>query len=143
MKATKLTKLPSVSRALASVLLISAAATLRTFAGDGNTASPTSGLCCDQSAAAVKCTGCNHAAAVTDLPARRTAVTLPEAAKPPKPRHTFTALGFVISGSRDGEKREWRDREAANFYQFPSSRSWAGGDANREPQGLRLFSWSW
>jgi hypothetical protein len=61
-----------------------------------------------------------------------------------KPRKTFTYFtGALINGSRTSETREWRDRGAATISGLPSSRSWAGGDATREPQGLRLFSWSW
>lgn len=48
--------------------------------------------------------------------------------------------GSSISGSRADE---WPDRPAATFSGWPRSGSWSGEDANREPQGLWLFSWSW
>lgn len=57
---------------------------------------------------------------------------------------THSPGGGVSNGDRAvAEDRQWRDRETATFNQTPSSRGRASEDANREPQGLRLFSWSW
>lgn len=47
------------------------------------------------------------------------------------------------SSGAAADDRQWRERQAAVFNQFPSSRSTAGEDATRESRGLRLFSWSW
>ena len=64
-----------------------------------------------------------------------------------------TGLSFAFSRSAriklsanakgDRATAEWRDLTAADFIQFPTGQIWGGNDANREPQGLRLFSWRW
>lgn len=60
--------------------------------------------------------------------------------------------GFSFSFSRSPHSkssrkavvnREWLDRTAADVNQFPQGQIWGGNDANREPEGLRLFSWRW
>lgn len=64
-----------------------------------------------------------------------------------------TGLAFAFSRSArlkrsanvkgDRATAERRDLTAADFNQFPKGQIWGGNDANREPQGLRLFSWRW
>jgi len=61
-----------------------------------------------------------------------------------RPRKSFRLLnGALIGVGVSDESFQWPDREPTSFSDFPSSRSWAGPDATRQPQGLRLFKWSW
>ena len=51
--------------------------------------------------------------------------------------------GALIGVGASNESFQWPDREPTGFSDFTSNRSWAGPDAIRQPQGLRLFKWSW
>ena len=51
--------------------------------------------------------------------------------------------GALIGVGASHESFEWPDREPTGFSDFTSSRNWAGPDATRQSQGLRLFEWSW
>jgi hypothetical protein len=58
------------------------------------------------------------------------------------------ATGFLFSLGRlsrasikAGEDRDWQNRDTATFSGLSSN--WVGRDESREPQGLRLFRWSW
>lgn len=103
-----------------------------TFRASDNPASDAS---CEQMAVGIDgCARCNQA-----LEATREAVTLngsnvKELPKPSKPRHTAAVLGFVISGKGASENRWWEDGNDAVYRQFRSE---------GQPQGLRLFTWSW
>lgn len=46
--------------------------------------------------------------------------------------------GALIGVGASDDSFQWPDREPT-----PSSQSWAAPDATRQPQGLRLFKWSW
>lgn len=139
----KAIQLSSVSGVFASVVIISAA-TLRTFADKNNTGSPTNTSCCEQTVAAAQiCMDCNRAFAAPDLEGCLNTAALAETARLTKSRHTVTAFGSIISRNKDAEKTEWRERDAAAFAETQLSGSWSRGDAERQPQGLRLFSWSW
>lgn len=137
----KTTKLSTVSGALASVLMLLAIATSRTFAGDGADAideAPTNSSCCGQTAVALQsCAARDHVLA-TPEPLLRTSEAAPRNA-----RHTVTAFGFVLSGNRDGGATESLDRDPAAFSEIQPSPSLSRADAERQPRGLRLFSWSW
>ncbi len=70
--------------------------------------------------------------------------SLSKAAGDARPRKSFRLLdGALIGVGASDESFQWPDREPTSFSDFPSSRSWAGPDATRQPQGLRLFKWSW
>ena len=70
--------------------------------------------------------------------------SLSKAAGDARPRKSFRLLdGALIGVGASDESFQWPDREPTSFSDFPSSRSWAGPDATRQPQGLRLFHWSW
>jgi len=61
-----------------------------------------------------------------------------------RPRKSFRLFdGALISAGASHESSQWLDREPTGFSDFPSSRNWAGPDATRQSQGLRLFEWSW
>jgi hypothetical protein len=61
-----------------------------------------------------------------------------------RPLKTFRLFdGALIGGGGPAEGSERHDRDPASFSGFPSSRSWPGPNASREPQGLRLFRWRW
>ena len=52
--------------------------------------------------------------------------------------------GALLGVGASNESFQWPDREPTGYTDFPSSRSWAAGpDATRQPQGLRIFKWSW
>ena len=91
-----------------------------------------------------------NAAAATDpktiLPEGidRKADSLNKAAGGATPRKSFRLLnGALIGVGASSESLQWPDREPSGFSDFPSNRSWAGPDPTRQPQGLRLFKWSW
>jgi len=70
--------------------------------------------------------------------------SLSKAAGGARPRKSFRLLdGALIGVGASDESFQWPDREPTSFSDFPSSRSWAGPDATRQPQGLRLFRWNW
>ena len=70
--------------------------------------------------------------------------SLSEAASGARPRKSFRLLdGALIGVGASDESFQWPDREPTDFSGFPSSRSWPGPDTTRQPQGLRLFKWSW
>jgi hypothetical protein len=70
--------------------------------------------------------------------------SLSKAAGGARPRKSFRLFdGALIGVGRSNESFQWPDREPTGFSDFPSSQSWAGPDATRQPQGLRLFKWSW
>jgi hypothetical protein len=46
--------------------------------------------------------------------------------------------GALLGVGASDESFQWPEREPT-----PSSQSWAGLDATRQQQGLRLFKWSW
>jgi hypothetical protein len=70
--------------------------------------------------------------------------SLSTAAGGARPRKSFTLFdGALIGGGASNKSFQWPDREPTGFRDFPSSRSWAEPDATRQPQGLRLFKWSW
>jgi hypothetical protein len=74
----------------------------------------------------------------------RKAESLSKAAIDARPRKSFKLLdGALIGVGTSHESFQWPDREPTGFSDFPSSRNWAGPDATRQPQGLRLFQWSW
>ena len=59
-------------------------------------------------------------------------------------RKSFRLLdGALIGVGASDESFQWPDREPARYSDFQSSQSWAGPDATRQQQGLRLFKWSW
>ena len=61
-----------------------------------------------------------------------------------RPRKSFRLLdGALIGVGASSESFQWPDRQPTGFSDFPSSQSWAGPDATRQPQGLRLFRSSW
>ena len=51
--------------------------------------------------------------------------------------------GALIGAGASDESFQRSDREPTGSSDFPSRRSGAGPDATRQPQGLRLFRWSW
>ena len=70
--------------------------------------------------------------------------SLSKAASGARPRKSFRLLdGALIGVGASDESFQWPDREPTSFSDFPGSRSWGGSDATRQPQGLRLFRWSW
>ena len=70
--------------------------------------------------------------------------SLSKAAGGAKPRKSFRLFdGALIGVGASSESFQWPDREPTGFSDFTSNRSWAGPDAIRQPQGLRLFKWSW
>ena len=70
--------------------------------------------------------------------------SLSKAAGGARPRKSFRLFdGALIGVGASSESFQWPDREPTGFSDFPSSRSWAEPDATRQPQGLRLFKWSW
>ena len=70
--------------------------------------------------------------------------SLSKAAGGARPRKSFRLFdGALIDVGASDESFQWPDREPARYSDFPGSRSWAGPDATRQPQGLRLFKWSW
>jgi hypothetical protein len=70
--------------------------------------------------------------------------SLSKAAGGARPRKSFRLLdGALIGvGASDGNF-QGPDREPTGYSDFPNSRSWVGADTPRQPQGLRLFKWSW
>jgi hypothetical protein len=67
-----------------------------------------------------------------------------KAADGARPRNGFRLFDGALIGVRASHESVRRpDREPTGFSDFPSSRSWAEPDATRQPQGLRLFKWSW
>ena len=94
----------------------------------------------EQNGAAVHCcANCDHTLATADSLMMPNVTVLPGAEKP-KSRHTFTAFGFVIHGGRSDQRSEWLARDAATLSEAQASRSLSRMDAERQPQGLRLFS---
>ena len=60
-----------------------------------------------------------------------------------RPHKSFRLFdGALIGVGASSESFQWPEREPTGFSDFSSSRSWAGPDATRQPQGLRLFQWS-
>jgi len=65
--------------------------------------------------------------------------SLSKAAGGARPRKSFRVLdGALLGVGASNESFQWPDRE-----RIPSGQSWAAPDATRQPQGLRLFKWSW
>ena len=65
--------------------------------------------------------------------------SLSKAAGGARARKSFRLLdGALIGVGASDESFQWPDREPT-----PSGQSWAGPNATRQPQGLRLFKWSW
>jgi hypothetical protein len=65
--------------------------------------------------------------------------SLSKAAGAARPRKSFRLFdGALLGVSASDESFQWPEREPT-----PSSQSWAGPDATRQQQGLRLFKWSW
>jgi len=108
---------------------------------------------CDGKAnASTNLLGCNmaNAAAPTDPKTilqediDQKADSLSKTANGARPRKSFRLFdGALIVAGASNESFQWPDREPTGFSDFSSSRSWAGPDATRQPQGLRLFKWSW
>ena len=69
----------------------------------------------------------------------RKADPLSKATGSARPRKSFRLLdGALIGAGASDESFQWPEREPT-----PSGPSWAAPDATRQPQGLRLFQWSW
>ena len=62
-------------------------------------------------------------------------------ARPRKSLRLWDGALISVGGSDASFQRS--DREPTRFSDSPSSQSWAGPDATRQSQGLRLFKWSW
>ena len=74
----------------------------------------------------------------------RKADGLSKAASGARPCKSFRLFDWALIGvGASRESFQWPDREPTGFSDFPSSRNWVGPDATRQPQGLRLFQWSW
>jgi hypothetical protein len=70
--------------------------------------------------------------------------SLSKAATGARPRESLRLFdGALIGVSAPHGSFQWHDREPTGFSDFPGSRYWPGPDATRQPQGLRLFKWSW
>jgi len=70
--------------------------------------------------------------------------SLTKAAGGARPLKSFRLLdGALIGVGASDESIQWPDREPTGLSDLASSRSWAGPDATRQPQGLRLLKWSW
>ena len=70
--------------------------------------------------------------------------SLSKAAGGAGPRKGFRVWdGALIGVGGSDESFQRPDREPTVYSDFPSSRSWAGPNATRQSQGLRLFKWSW
>lgn len=115
-------------------------AIVKASASDADTPAPAF----EQNGAAVHCCAdCDHTLATAESSMMPNVRVSPVAEKLPKPRHTFTAFGFVIHGDRSDQRSEWLARDAAALSEAQAGRSLSRTDAERQPQGLRLFSWSW
>lgn len=91
----------------------------------------------------VRCAGCNHTLAGSESSLTPNTAKLAEAKKPEGSRPTFTAFGFVVHGNKGDQTSEWLTRDVETFGEAQQIRSWSRSDAEKQPQGLRLFSWSW
>lgn len=90
-----------------------------------------------------RCAGCNHTLAATESSLTPNTAILAEAKKPEGSRRTVTAFGFVIHNNKADQSTEWLTRDVETFGEAQHIRSWSRSDAEWQPQGLRLFSWSW
>ena len=90
-----------------------------------------------------RCGDCNYSLVASESRLMPNTGILAEAKKSEGSHRTFTAFGFVIHSNKGDQRPEWLTRDVETFGEAQYIGSWPRSDAERQPRGLRLFSWSW